>query len=692
MDPSDIRIEDVLQKWERYHPPSALEKTDDEKPWYHQPLPDNASATNPRRRTRRNVAKTADQALAAAVMGPKRFRIVPPVLDVDINNYVISQCVKCQATLNYQPALSKTHLKSQTMSLFDCIGAGMSLAQRFGFCFVQNIVSGSCYQSTDARLLRDINKKPTPVLVVCEAEEGSFSTLLLQMFMRVLGKQPLSVARESTVTSPLLKYLMKMFGFLIVEDNCSVDFVAGKLVEALRNNMQVVVCMPEGPATSQKHLFAVLNRLRNDQTLQNRTLLMSTSISMEKEVCFENKSSSWWETVRDWLFSPPQRCGLVHFNISRTLNIQSLFRLADEMNHQEVKDEENALMQRHIAFDLLETGAILPTHLLSFLFVTKFRNGVAYDKLKESVDWLLRELRSMKRFVGFTGNIDDVVRHGLDLLVEDGTVEMDATSNWINVHTKSCTVLHKLFTCAKKILNVYIVQAVTAVSIIACVGGRTEMHQGSGYNVTCKNTAILEKAEMLSYMLSFLFDFQCPLNDMTDVLSDCIETMVTQDVLQVHTDIYESQTHQKLVHNIVMDAGWEDEDEDQHGMGTTTTNSVEYAVSVHDEDIMKHLKFLSTCVNPFLEVCFNVLALVRENYAEGKEFTATAIHELLVTRFESGLCVYGELVCLNTVTRVLEYMFEKMIIDDVEDRFLLSEGFDGTGEMEILLGDIALFR
>merc|ERR1711953_740829 len=101
--------------------------------------------------------------------------------------------------MQYFPLPSKTHLKSQTFSLFE-----LPAVRKISWAvssFVENVVLAACYQSKDEMLMKEVNRKATPVLMVCETSSTSLSNLLTHMFACAFGKLPCTVVNENDVPS-----------------------------------------------------------------------------------------------------------------------------------------------------------------------------------------------------------------------------------------------------------------------------------------------------------------------------------------------------------------------------------------------------------------------------------------------------------------------------------------------------------
>ena len=691
MEPGEINIEEVIKKWEKHHPLPAKKEVD-EKPWYQQPLSEYANVK--RRKVRKSICrKSTPDYVNESHHWQKKFRVIPPIVKTGIQNYQISQCNKCQDVLQYFPLVSKDCLKSQTLNLFDYIAAKKSVMKWHGARYFQSMILAACYQSKDGILLKQISQKPNPVLFLHNVQDF-FSSFLLYLFCASLGKVPYTIIMDKDVSSPILKYLLKKIRFIFVgegTDDNSIQSTTEALTKLLKSNNHVLIGLggnDETVSPTSSIFLTLVDELRKDDKLLQQLLLLPVTLSIEKDFNLFSKLS-FFGILCKWFYFPKLYRGLAQFNISRSVKLQSMMTLAEGLNKQESCDEENYLIQRHISYDLLDTGAILPTHLVSFLLITKYRDSVCINELIDSVKWLLNELREMDKFLGFSGETNDIIYHALDLLQHDDLLKINTETKIIIPEMKSCNSAQKLFQNAKQIIHMFMTKAIVGSSIVACMGGQQELQQGSGYNMKCSGDKILEKAEYLAELLSFLLDYCCPFNKISDALVDSLEKLVTMDVLNTYTDTYESQSHQKLVHSVAVNSGWEEEEEGNDA--TECGSDIRYDVSVQD-DVVLLLNFLYSCIAPFIEISFTVVAFIRE-WGEGTKFSTMMINESLTKRFKDGFFPYGEMITSNFISRVLDYLYEKEVIDENDGCFMLSASFTpGNGELERLLADIALFR
>lgn len=707
MEPGEINIEEVLKKWEKHHPPPER-RMNDEKPWYQQPVSEYSNSNQKRRR--RMLKKSTPDYINEGHHIQNRFRVIPPVIESNIQKYEISQCTKCKNMLQQFPVQTNEAKNSQTLSLFECAAAKKHL-NWFELNFLQKSLLNACYKSKDEHSLKDVVLKDLPVLFVHNVPGGVFGSVLLHLFCAALsGKLPRSLINESNITSPFMKNFMEKLGFIFPADNNDHDgndndcndnkSKVDVIVNLLKSGHHVFVQLDEhelSTSLTDRFFPSLLNSLRSDDDeLLKRLLLVPVSLSIETTEDLFTSNFSVTSLLKDFFFYTTvaqQEKSLSYFNVSQGVKVQSLMLLASELNEQEGTDEENNLVMRHVSFDLLGLGAILPTHIVSFLLITKYRDSVSIDILVDSVDWLTAELQSAGRFFGFIGDTAVITNHALQILRSDDVIRIYDDTKVVTLNDDHHS-MQKLFKNAKKIINTFVTKSVLAKSVIACLGGQLELSAGSGYNVTCRNGQLLEKAEYLAEMLTFLFDFCCPFNKISEELVDALEKLVTIDILCTSSDTYENQTHEKLIRSIAIDSVFDQNDgeDDGYGHNTNGESEITYNVNLQEESVVELLDFFSSCTSPFVEIIFIVVALIRETES-GVVITVDKIYDSVLERLQNGFFMYGEMVTKNFISRIFDLLYEKEVIDEYQEGFQLSNYYsNGDGEMENFLVEIALFR
>ena len=106
----------------------------------------------------------------------------------------------------------------------------------------------------------------------------------------------------------------------------------------------------------------------------------------------------------------------------------------------------------------------MSTHLLSFLLVTRHRNGCTFQELVCSTEWLLEELKARQHDVGFCGNTVDVLDHAIEILGANEAVVREDDRVSVGQHGLQSWL--ELSYYAGPVLTVFALESLLAFSVV----------------------------------------------------------------------------------------------------------------------------------------------------------------------------------------------------------------------------------
>jgi len=678
---------------------------------------------------RRNIASHRGQKrdknallVEEAVQKSKKFSLVLPVLKNPSKEYTIYSCKSCSNLLDFIDA-PVTQSSTKTINLLDHItrktrksylhwiaptlvfmskekqrfnGKDEDSKPSFIHCFftwhtMKNLASyfnAICVQRSDQLSLRAARKKEHPVVFV-HSEESFFGSALLHVYLACVDTQiPTTVLKGDCVKSSLVRYFMGKMGFLFMgnekESESSIKDVVEILMDALEKGHSILI--PTRPyqydTEPQPNIMDYcLKAQRNNDTRLDRALVSCITLSKERVLSSEDGSftlktliSSLWRSVSNF--------GLLHVNISRCVKLKSLVKAAKDLNQQEEVHEENNLISRHLNFDILETQNILPVHIVSCLLCTKYRltKGVSLEDLSKDVEAWTEKLKEMSKNIGFCGEPIDIASHAIQLLHQQDLITVHEGSNKIKPKLSTIKQASLFYQHSLKMVHTFMTRAILACTIISECGGEKILRFPSTHQITFIGSKILENAEFLGEMVSFLLDYHCPFNQISDSLTSTMDHFVAMGYIKMQETGFMDNYHQRLARCAQINSALGEEDFDGRN------NEIIYELVMH-EDMLTYHQFLQ----PFVQLSFTVLALIKEQFSD-ELFQVSGIYTKVEERYNTGFFKYGEMVQMEFVSRFCDHLFEMEVVDDEKDCYKLSHDYRTNDELLLYLQRIAKFR
>jgi glycerol-3-phosphate O-acyltransferase 1/2 len=76
-------------------------------------------------------------------------------------------------------------------------------------------------------------------------------------------------------------------------------------------------------------------------------------------------------------------------------------------------------LAEHVVYDAFNSTALMATHLVAFLLLTKHRKGATLHQLTQNLNWMREECSRRKRDVGVNVDSLDAIRYACGLLGKD---------------------------------------------------------------------------------------------------------------------------------------------------------------------------------------------------------------------------------------------------------------------------------
>jgi len=710
----------VIKKWQNSNSPGVQSSnSSDNIPWYKQDAEmDNMDDKFVNRRIRRKLKSKTSQSIAAKEIlhSQKMFKIQAPNLQSQLQNYEISQCKHCKTILKYIPITAKQEIHSKTLDLLkknlpDLRKSGCkatvsydafkkktistsitSTIIKIGMVYIKKAYDSLCYQTKDMSCLQELTKLKLPVLYLSNDDSFISIFILYLSVIQFTNKVPFSLINGEAITSSVARYFLQKMGFILLGKNIDIETkhkIVKDIKQMLQNNGSMIALLPTNYelilSPYANILKDLLKETKTDRLLKNLHIVpisVSSEELLEERITATNQSGQSLFSYFAKLMYPRKHYGLIHVNISRPVSIESLQRIAGEMSPP-TEDEELNLIVRHIRHELLLSCTILPVNIVSFLLLYQFPQGVLQQQLCLMFEVFLTKLKDQGRYLGFMGKSDCVVKHAIKILHNENLISIDDTkiTPLIKQNDKSLLLRHQ----STEIIQSFMSKSVVATSLISCIGGSHKLYQGTGSNISQDKNKLFGSIKYLAELISYVLDFYCPFTDIEVALDELIATM---PMVSNEEEYYEDQRHQKLVQSVQMN--YDDDDEDDFGAFKQTNATCTISV---DDDSIESLMFLNSIVKPYVELYYNVLLLLQEKKPD--DFISTpSILSSMKERHDQKHFLHGDVLTMDTISRVFDFLYEKEVIDEYgTENYLLSELYVSDESMFVeLINEIANYR
>lgn len=194
----------------------------------------------------------------------------------------------------------------------------------------------------------------------------------------------------------------------------------------------------------------------------------------------------------------------------------------------------------HLRYDLLHGTAIMPTQLVSFLLLTRYRRGASVEQLKQSCEWLIDELYTRNISMGFSGDCKYVIQYACKLLTKDlihiksradnSSPSIDKVEKYLLPSTSYPHVL-ELKQHASHLSPVFLLDSVLAISLVSLLSKQSQHTLFSDIletRIRVQRKLLIDEALRLCKLLTPHYVFTQPCYSISEMIEQRIELMVSR--------------------------------------------------------------------------------------------------------------------------------------------------------------------
>ncbi|ESP00725.1 hypothetical protein LOTGIDRAFT_112564 [Lottia gigantea] len=277
---------------------------------------------------------------------------------------------------------------------------------------------------------------------------------------------------------------------------------------------------------------------------------------------------------------------------------------------------------KHIVHTATQCTALMSTHLVCFLLLTKYRNGANINELSLSMKILVKEIREHGRDIGFSGDMSDAIHNAVGLLGSKLTsVEMDSKNQNILMVKPNLNLPHvfELAYYGNNVISVFLMESIVAIAIVYV--SKNPKTKSSG-EIEVTKEEIIETAAEICNILSQEFIFIPPCKNLMEELSDILEKLMISEILYQDTGFGEmlNESDRNWSRNLSAAVSWADEDDEEYDFGYEAPVPQKFKLNLTREDIQQKMKFLlsvlASCCESYLTTAKYIDVSLKTELAE----------------------------------------------------------------------------
>lgn len=328
----------------------------------------------------------------------------------------------------------------------------------------------------------------------------------------------------------------------------------------------------------------------------------------------------------------------------------------------------------HIVHTCSQTQALMSTHLLAFLLLTKHRQVTTFESLVQDFSWLRTEVLARKRDVGFSpsSSPNDVVRYALTML-GPSMVQRSCESDVVKV--VPCIDIPAVFELSyysNHVISVFLLESivVSAVIYLSDINLSTlRVATTPGEIILMSREEILETAVDLCTLLKHDFIPVPPCVQLEGALADTLDHLVTTELLKVddHLDseeAYENTYDRQWANRVSNKLSFVDGEEDDYDEDDFCGHEQMLRVNLEQEECKEKLLFFHSVLAPFFEAYLvtghHILEMLESDVAE-TDFMKK-LHDHAKSRVTDGVASYAESAALETLKNAVKSYKDLRII------------------------------
>lgn len=347
-------------------------------------------------------------------------------------------------------------------------------------------------------------------------------------------------------------------------------------------------------------------------------------------------------------------------------------------------------LAQHVLYNCMNIQAVMSTHLVAFLLLTKHREGVDIDVFEESMTWLRQELTTRRRDVGFCGKSRDVILHAVELLGPElvkvshknkSSEDKNNNTNDSIILTPNLTLpkLFDLIYYSNVIVPIFAVEATVAAAVCSLAGDQIWLPDSES-PPTITRSALLQRAIDICHILQFEFIFKPPCATWMQIFTDAIDQLVIYEIL-VTVEEQESMWTRRLSRRMRVN---EDSDEEE------VDEDIVYDVKLTEEISRERMKFLVNVLSPLVE-CYHIVVCqassLKDSPQPEKEFIRK-VHGHLKQRVTDNVTAFPESASSDTLRNAVRSLQQIHVLESLEEGTTSMIRMVPSSESEARLGQV----
>ncbi|XP_041426218.1 glycerol-3-phosphate acyltransferase, mitochondrial S homeolog isoform X2 [Xenopus laevis] len=302
-------------------------------------------------------------------------------------------------------------------------------------------------------------------------------------------------------------------------------------------------------------------------------------------------------------------------------------------------------LANHVLFTADKCCAVMSTHIISCLLLYRYRQGVHMSVLVEDFFSMKEEVLARDFDLGFSGNSEDVVMHGIHLL--GNSVNITHTSNEFFIAPKTqIPAVFELNYYSNGLLHVYFTEAVVACSLYSQLRRKISEKTNGSSDGAISQEFLIRSATALCFLLSNEGVIALPCQMFFQVCNEAVQRLITYGILLVaeeeQEDASPSVTDEPWDKKLAEHLSWRSDEEDEDSdFGEEQRDR--YLKMSPCEEHQQFLAFLQRLLGPILEAYSSAatFTLSFSSPVPEKEFTQNLL-KFLICRAERSVAVYAE--------------------------------------------------
>ncbi|BFZ01612.1 hypothetical protein BsWGS_04651 [Bradybaena similaris] len=289
----------------------------------------------------------------------------------------------------------------------------------------------------------------------------------------------------------------------------------------------------------------------------------------------------------------------------------------------------------------------MATHLIAFLMLTKYRQGVYMRELVKGVHWIIRELHAIHTDVGFCGQIEDVILYAQELLGDHLiTKKWHEENGDLKLYPSlSLPFVFELHYYSNLVTTHFALESILATAVL-CKSHLSLFHLSSfnpASEIKVVREDVLDLAEELCLIIHNEYIFVPPCENLSTVLSETLESFISKEILSTDDkgkddELAFAGKDRRWADRLAMSF---DDDEENSGLYMPQQSLL---VNVDNTDVRERLEFLVSVLGPVFESHLLVAkyALAELTSEQAEEDFMSAVGEYARKREKDDCAIYSE--------------------------------------------------